>query len=551
MLQAAERAQYISALTVPAAFCFGKVWQRMNTPICDFVQKYIDSVGVRFHMPGHKGESVFTGQAESHEGAENIASAGQAGHRKSTGNIIFAGRAGRRKSAGKITFAGRAGRRKGAENIASASSTGSAGQRKNKWPEIEKYDITEIDGADVLYKASGIIKESEENASRLFGTARTKYSTEGSSLSIRAMLYLTVLYAKERGCKPLILAGRNAHQAFLSAVALLDLEVEWLYPKEQESLMSCKITDEQLAERLADMPQKPVAVYITSPDYLGNISDIEGLAAVCHSQDVLLLVDNAHGAYLQFLKESRHPIALGADMCCDSAHKTLPVLTGGGYLHIAPNAPELFAKQVERAMNLFASTSPSYLILQSLDAANQYLAEGYREKLAECATYVEGMKKRLQDAGYTLVGDEPLKLTIATKDYGWRGNIVTQFLAIADMIGEFADQDFVVLMLTPELRFSILESMEAILRAVPRRPPITEKAPTLSKAERVCSVREAMFANSEERNVRDCLGQVLASASVSCPPAIPIVVCGERIDEQALQCFAYYGVERCNVIAER
>ena len=187
---------------------------------------------------------------------------------------------------------------------------------------VEHLDITEIDGADVLYRADGIIKESEANASRLFGTALTKYSTEGSSLSIRAMLYLTVLYAKSIGQEPRILAGRNAHHTFMTAAALLDLQVDWLYPENWESLVPCKITAEYL-DRVLDHPDKPVAVYITSPDYLGNVADIAELSAVCHKHGVLLLVDNAHGAYLNFLPENRHPIALGADICCDSAHKTL------------------------------------------------------------------------------------------------------------------------------------------------------------------------------------------------------------------------------------
>ena len=241
---------------------------------------------------------------------------------------------------------------------------------------IEHIDITEIEGADVLYRAEGIIKESEQNASALFGTALTKYSTEGSSLSIRAMLYLAMLYAKSIGREPRILAGRNAHHTFMTAAALLDLNVDWLYPEHWENLVSCEITPEYL-ERVLCSQTKPAAVYITSPDYLGNVADIAELSAVCQKHEVLLLADNAHGAYLNFLPENRHPIALGADICCDSAHKTLPVLTGGGYLHISKHAPEMFRQNAEKALSLFASTSPSYLIMQSLDAANRYLADGY------------------------------------------------------------------------------------------------------------------------------------------------------------------------------
>ena len=96
---------------------------------------------------------------------------------------------------------------------------------------VEHLDITEIDGADSLYEASGIIQKSEENASRLFGCP-TFYSTEGSSQCIRAMLYLALVWAKERGKPPVIAAGRNAHKTFLTGAALLDFDVMWLYPKD-------------------------------------------------------------------------------------------------------------------------------------------------------------------------------------------------------------------------------------------------------------------------------------------------------------------------------
>ncbi len=460
----------------------------MNTPICDFVQNYVYSDAIRFHMPGHKGQSFL---------ARNV---------------------------------------------------WDRGYPIDHHLNPEALDITEIEGADVLYRASGIIAESEANAAKLFGTARTKYSAEGSSLSIRAMLYLTVLYAKSKGRKPLILAGRNAHHAFMTAAALVDFDVEWIYPEKQSNMVSCNITAKQLEKQLISMEELPIAVYITSPDYLGNISDIAGLAAVCHKQDVLLLVDNAHGAYLQFLEVSRHPIALGADLCCDSAHKSLPVLTGGGYLHIAKTAPELFAVQAEKAMSLFASTSPSYLILQSLDMANQYLAEGYSERLTEFIKYTEGLKVHLREVGYMLMGEEPLKLTIATKSYGYMGNELAEILKDADIICEFADPDFLVMMLTPEISLTDMQYLERKLCSLPKRSPITDVPPQLSKAERVFSIREALFSDSKEKDIRDCVGQVLASASVACPPAIPIAVCGERIDEAAIQCFEYYGIERCYVV---
>lgn len=162
---------------------------------------------------------------------------------------------------------------------------------------FEPYDLTEIDGADDLMAPDGIIAQSEAEASRLFG-ARTFYSCGGSTLCIQVMLHLISLYAAQCGKKPVVLAGRNAHKAFVNACALLDIGIEWLYPDDEQSYIACNITAQQVSERLAGQNGRITAVYITSPDYLGNIQDIAAIARACHESGVLLSVDNAHGHIL-------------------------------------------------------------------------------------------------------------------------------------------------------------------------------------------------------------------------------------------------------------
>ena len=415
---------------------------------------------------------------------------------------------------------------------------------------VERLDITEIEGADVLYGGSGIIRESEENAATMFGAARTLYSTEGSSLSIRGMLYLALLWGKREGRAPVIAAGRNAHRAFMTAAGLLDFEIAWLYPEGEESLLSCTVTPTALERFLASRKPLPAAVFVTSPDYLGNLADVRGLAAVCHRYGVPLLVDNAHGAYLNFLPESRHPIALGADLCCDSAHKTLPVLTGGGYLHLSRRVPPEIAQQAERAMSLFASTSPSYLILQSLDLANRYLAEGYRQRLCAFAESVRALKEALAVYGYSLTGDEPLKLTVCPKSFGYTGDALAERLADEGIVCEFSDRDYCVMMLTPEVGIEGLTRLQNALTAIPRREAITERPPAVTRGEQVMSVRDALMSVGVTLPVKDCVGKTLVSAGISCPPAIPLVTCGERIDGQAVRAMEYYGVTHCTVLEE-
>lgn len=473
----------------------------MKTPIVDFVTEYTDSNSVRFHMPGHKGQPALG---------------------------------------------------------------------------CEALDITEISGADALYEASGIIAESEANATELFGTERTLYSTEGSSQCVRAMLELARRWwmqkkekgslAKksaeklcagsiiaENGTRPVVVAARNAHKAFLYAAILLDFDIVWLWPEEENaSLCSCVVTPSTLERVLSAQENKVAAVYLTSPNYLGGIADIAAMATICHRHNTLLLVDNAHGAYLHFLENSRHPMDLGADMCCDSAHKTLLVLTGGAYLHINKNAPKKLAEWAKGAMELFGSTSPSYLILQSLDWCNRYLADGYRERLKETCEVLEVCKCRLKENGWQVEETDPLRLTIkASNDV--TGIQLAERLRSNHMECEYADEDYLVLMATPENKTADFERLAEILGENKLKRDIinkNKKVPLAVYTEQVMCVREAYFANGEILAVEKALGRICRMPTAACPPAIPIVVPGERIDERAVQSFLYYGINQIEVVIE-
>ncbi len=477
----------------------------VKTPIVDFVTNYVDSGTVRFHMPGHKGQN----------------------------------------------FLG-----------------------------CEIRDITEISGADALYEASGVIAESEAIATELFGTGRTVYSTEGSSQCIRAMLELAVRWwrqgqkqkqhkvedwangtermpeAEECGImRPAVVAARNVHKAFIYAAVLLDFDIIWLWPEEENaSLCSCMVTADTLENVLAENKNRVAAVYLTSPNYLGGEADISALAKVCHNHGTLLCVDNAHGAYLHFLEESRHPMGLGADLCCDSAHKTLPVLTGGAYLHISKTAPEDLAEWAKAAMELFGSTSPSYLILQSLDLCNAYLVNGYRERLAATCKKLEETRTQLSMSGWQAESTDPLRLTIKASA-GLSGEQMAERLRTQNIECEFADEDYLVLMATPENKADDFEGLLDALGSIQElshEVPEVKKIPVVSQQniKAVCSVREAYFSQGEVLPVKQALGRICRVPTAACPPAIPIVVPGERIDETAVQSFLYYGMETIEVVKE-
>ena len=158
------------------------------------------------------------------------------------------------------------------------------------------------------------------------------------------------------------------------------------------------------------------------------------------------------------------------------------------------------------------------------------------------------LKDRLREYGYALTGDEPFKLALLPKGYGYTGGEMHNILRRENMECEFSDPDHLVMMLTPENSPAELDRLESTLRAVPRRIAIGDAPPPLPRPKRVLSMREALLSPQRWISAEDSLGCVLADASVSCPPAVPILVCGERIDRDAVACFRYYGVRRCSVI---
>ena len=410
---------------------------------------------------------------------------------------------------------------------------------------FEGMDLTEIYGADELFAAEGIIKESEQNASSLFGCP-TYYSTQGSTLCIQTMCTILCQDAKSKGKKPKILAGRNAHRSFIHAAALLDFEIEWLYGN--SDYLSCAISTETLEKEILE--NNPTAVYLTNPDYLGNLLDIKSLASICKKHDVLLAIDNAHGAYLRFLEPSLHPIDLGADLCCDSAHKTLPVLTGGAYLHLSDSLNQVWANDVKHFMEYFSSTSPSYLIMASLDATNEVLDTTFRNSLFECIQRVDGLKNTLVQYGYTILSGEPMKITISTKEFGYTGNEIANLLMECDIYPEFYDSDYIVLMPSPYNTKDDFERLQKCLCGIERKSILVNKPPKLEQSKKAMNVRQALFSSSITLDVSKSLGQVCSSVTVSCPPAILPVIPGEVISESSIEVMKYYGIETVRVVKE-
>ena len=409
----------------------------------------------------------------------------------------------------------------------------------------EALDITEIAGADSLYEADGILAKSEQNAAALFKTGRTFYSAGGSSQCVKAMLLLAVRKAGRRG----ILAARNVHKSFVQAAALLDLEPRWLWPQGPGELLRCEVTAEQLDRALADCEELPAAVYVTSPDYLGHLQPIDRLAAVCHRYGVPLLVDNAHGAYLHFLEKPCHPMDLGADLCCDSAHKTLPVLTGGAYLHQAAGTDFGTEEEIRQALSLFGSTSPSYLILESLDLCNRYLDESFPAALSGTVRQVAALKEQLSALGWPVLPGEPLKITLCAADSGLSGQSVADFLRRSGIECEYADPDYLVLMVSPQNPPQDFARLVSALPPCPGKVGPGARTFALTPPVQALPVRQTLFAPSQTLPAAQAVGRICAAPTVSCPPAVPIAVSGEIISAGAVAVFEHYGIETVSVLS--
>lgn len=204
----------------------------------------------------------------------------------------------------------------------------------------------------------------------------------------------------------------------------------------------------------------------------------------------------------------------------------------------------------DSAMALFASTSPSYLILQSLDAANGILDGRWRTALHHAAAEWAAVKEHIAEMGFCLTGQEMLKLTVMPKGYGYTGEQLAELLERKNIYCEFADPDYLVLMLPVEYDPALPRRICAAFESISPRAEITTPAPRLGQGVRVLSPHEALFRPAEQVPLSQSLGRVMADPTVSCPPAIPVVCCGERIDPWVVEAMAYYGITRVRVLKE-
>lgn len=421
---------------------------------------------------------------------------------------------------------------------------GHKGFRDELFGSVARYDVTEVEGTDSLYEADGAIKKVEEAFAGIYGAKRTLLSAGGSTLCIQTMLALT---AKPGGK---VIISRSSHTSAVNAMALLGLTPLWLYPeKNVGSIVNSRVCIPEIEALLTEHGEDVCAVYITSPNYFGQISDIRSISEICRLYRVPLLVDNAHGAHLKFLKKSLHPLDHGADMCCDSLHKTMPVLTGGALLHIAN---ERYVLDAKRRMALFGSTSPSYLIMLSCDSCLNVCADPeYLSKLEFVCERIHGLETLAESKGFIPLDGvrDPAKLSLSVFNWGISGAEFAAKLRAAGIEPEYVNDLYAVLMATPYNIGGDYRRVEKFLNAWNLTPvPSTPDFPELYHPETVLDLRDAVLARTHPVPVEQSENCVASSMVCPCPPGIPVIMPGEQIDQNVIKLLKMAGINIIKVV---
>lgn len=426
-------------------------------------------------------------------------------------------------------------------NRASFHTPGHKNSKKILNKRLFELDFTELPDTDSLYEATTAIKEAEALMSQLYGSKRTIFSAGGCTLCIQTMLKLALPYGGK------VIASRMIHKSAVSTMALLNAEVKWLMPKIDHNLNNFAQINADEINEILQKDKSFNCVYITSPDYFGHIADIESIAKICHKYDVPLLVDNAHGAHLKFLLIDIHPITLGADMVADSAHKTLPVLTGGAFLHIAN---EKYMQNAKQAMSIFGSTSPSYPIMASLDICREWLSKNGKKAYLKLENDVAKIKKIAQEKG--LLDDcknvDPVRLALNTAQIGISGYKAANYFRKKGIEPEFSDRERAVFIVTPMNAKKDFVRLRNVIKMLPVGEPVQNQPQIFDLPIIKKSLHEALFSDSEAVKTHDSLGKISANTVCPCPPGIPILLPGEIVTEISIKNLLYYGIFSIDVI---
>lgn len=411
---------------------------------------------------------------------------------------------------------------------------GHKGRAGGLFAAVSAIDFTELTPTGNLYTGQGPIRQAERLCARAAGARDALFFTCGSTQGIFTMLSAAV------GLGGTLILDRSCHKSVYHGMGLLDITPVYLTPALQPGTsLPAPLSPEDAETALAAHPEAK-ALFVTSPSYYGLRADIPALAAVCRRHGAYLLVDEAHGAHFPFVGCSS-AAALGADLAVVSAHKTWPALGSSSILYVGAHFP-MDALALKEQSACFATTSPSYPILASMDYARAQLEGDAGKAYRDTARRTEALRRRINEETpfHALCREDglfldPCRLTVDTLAGGLSGHRANTLLEARNIYMEMADERYLVAILTcadGEAEFRRLwEGLRALIPHAGQdapEPPLS--LPPLPEQRE--SIRTAMFGPRETVPLKDAAGRVSAQIVAPYPPGVPILAPGEEITEK-------------------
>lgn len=406
-------------------------------------------------------------------------------------------------------------------------------------------DITEIDGFDDLHGAEGILRRGMERAAQLWGAKRSFYLVNGSTCGILAAIHAVL------GQGGSAIVARNCHKSVYHGLELCGITPHFLLPPVESRFGICGSIAPAEVERALQTHPDVRLVIVTSPTYEGVVSDIRAIADVAHRHHAVLLVDEAHGAHLGMGNFPAGAVACGADVVIQSAHKTLPSLTQTALLHLQGELVD--PERVAHSLEIFETSSPSYLLMASLDSCVALLLEQEQHLLQEWNASLQAFGQEVRSLqhlrilGYTAAPDssvyalDPSKIVISTAGTSATGpELMGSLRKEANIELEMAASDYVIAMTGMG---DTADTFHALARALCKADRMIQTSPSaavrpdLQLPRRLCSAQEAVFGAREKCPLDKAAGRVSAGYVWAYPPGIPLLVPGEEIDAALLSVF--------------
>ncbi|MBO5159235.1 MAG: aminotransferase class V-fold PLP-dependent enzyme [Lachnospiraceae bacterium] len=421
------------------------------------------------------------------------------------------------------------------------------------------FDITEIDGFDNLHHAEGIIKEAEKHAALVCQSDETHFLVNGSSCGI-----LSAIFSATKQGGELIMA-RNCHKTVYHAAELRELKTHYLYPEMLPEGILGSITVEMVEASIEKHPEAS-ALILTSPTYDGVVSDVREIVKAAHAKGVTVIIDEAHGAH--FLKESGFPksaIRCGADVVIQSTHKTLPALTQTALIHI--NKDYKYKAKVRKYLTMFQTTSPSYVLMASIDSAmHWYVEEGreaYKKYLARLgklrAAFKTGLKNLQLLEPENVFDYDISKVLISTKNSNISGEeLHKQLVQKYHIQSEMVSAHYVLFMTsvadTDEYYRRFLDALLEIDEALQKSPMKFAEDDEMGRPKALMRICEAVEKPKKSLPLLESMGETSASYVYIYPPGIPLLTPGEKISERCVRQLQFYleeGLEVYGLTKER